>query len=132
MLQSVQSRLTDLRLRSNRSSSPSSEESSHGLTLERFIENHDLLLNGPALPRNTPSWEQARHPPLTDFKKVQNLAAICITHDFPTVEGLYAYIDQLDILDEERLRPGWDTYFMVSSSSMTSSTHFITEITCHS
>jgi dCMP deaminase len=107
--------LTDLRLRSNRSASTPSEDSSDGLTLEKFIENHDLLLNGPALPRNTPSWEQARHPPLTDFKKVQNLAAICITHDFPTVEGLYAYIDQLDILDEERLRPGWDTYFMVST-----------------
>lgn len=43
-----------------------------------------------------------------------NLATLSICNNFPTISSLYAYFDELDLLNEERLRPGWDTYFMVS------------------
>jgi hypothetical protein len=34
-------------------------------------------------------------------------------NDFDTEERLFVYLDELDLLNGERLRPGWDTYFMV-------------------
>jgi hypothetical protein len=45
-----------------------------------------------------------------------SLATVKVDNCFPGKEGLWAYLDSLDLLDEERLRPGWDTYFMVSPS----------------
>jgi dCMP deaminase len=45
-----------------------------------------------------------------------SLASVSICNNFPSLPGLYAFLAQLDLLDEERLRPGWDTYFMVSPS----------------
>jgi hypothetical protein len=36
-----------------------------------------------------------------------------VCNNFVSVELLHAYLDKLDLLDEERLRPGWDLYFMV-------------------
>jgi hypothetical protein len=51
---------------------------------------------------------------MTDFSRVMSLATVKVDNCFPTIEGLWAYLDTLNLLDEERLRPGWDTYFMVS------------------
>lgn len=51
---------------------------------------------------------------MTDFSRVMSLATIKVDNCFPSVEGLWTYLDTLNLLDEERLRPGWDTYFMVS------------------
>jgi hypothetical protein len=39
---------------------------------------------------------------------------VSVCNNLPSVPALYAYLDQLNLLDEERLRPGWDTYFMAS------------------
>lgn len=40
-------------------------------------------------------------------------AHIKINNRFPTLDELHLHLDQLNLLDEERLRPGWDLYFMV-------------------
>lgn len=85
---------------------------SSNLSLDSFIESHDALLSGPSLPTSLPPSTLAHHPQ-TDFKRVLNTANISICNNFPTVPALYAYLDELNLLDEERLRPGWDTYFMV-------------------
>lgn len=53
---------------------------------------------------------------MTDFARVMSLATIRVDNHYPTVEGLWHHLDSLDLMDEERLRPGWDTYFMVSPS----------------
>jgi hypothetical protein len=45
-----------------------------------------------------------------------SLASVSICNNFPSLPALYAFLAQLNLLDEERLRPGWDTYFMVSPS----------------
>ena len=39
-----------------------------------------------------------------------------IVNSFPTVPDLYDYLDELDLTNPERLRPGWDTYFMQLAS----------------
>lgn len=36
-----------------------------------------------------------------------------IFNDFDSFEQFHSYLEGLHILNEERLRPGWDTYFMV-------------------
>jgi dCMP deaminase len=77
------------------------------LSLEDFVDEHDLLLNGP--PRSSSSQHIE-----TDYKKVHNVATLQICNGHSTKDGLYTYLDGLDLLNEERLRPGWDTYFMVS------------------
>jgi hypothetical protein len=51
---------------------------------------------------------------MTDFSRVMSLATVKVDNCFPTIEGLWTYLESLNLLDEERLRPGWDTYFMVS------------------
>jgi dCMP deaminase len=51
---------------------------------------------------------------MTDFSRVMSLATVKVDNCFSSVEALWAYLDTLNLLDEERLRPGWDTYFMVS------------------
>lgn len=96
--------LSDLQLTSRRRT---------GLTLDSFIDDHDLLLNGPSRSDNVPLDVLAKHPQ-TDFRRIQAVATLQICNDFPSVDGLWAYLDQLDLMNEERLRPGWDTYFMVS------------------
>ena len=91
-----------------RSQTPTSQ----ALSLDQFIDAHDNLFNGPRLDPTTPLEIMAKHPQ-SDFRRVKALANVEIYNDFPTVDGLHAYLDGLDLLDEERLRPGWDQYFMV-------------------
>lgn len=81
------------------------------LTLKRFIEVHDTLHHGPAV---ASSSSLAKIHPQTDFARVMCLAGIKVINNHSTIEALWAYLDGLDLLDEERLRPGWDLYFMVS------------------
>lgn len=80
------------------------------MSLEEFVDEHDLLLNGPPRDRTATT-----SPSQTDYRKVQGLATLHLCNDFNDKEGLYSYLDGMDLLNEERLRPGWDTYFMVSS-----------------
>jgi dCMP deaminase len=41
-------------------------------------------------------------------------AHLTIMNDFDTILALEAHLDEVNLLDPERLRPGWDGYFMVS------------------
>jgi dCMP deaminase len=45
---------------------------------------------------------------------VLGAAALRISNGSPDLDGLYRHLDAINLLDEERLRPGWDLYFMVS------------------
>lgn len=70
-----------------------------GATLDAFIDIHDKLNYG--------------HGGMTDFARVMTLATIRVDNSFPTIDALWHHLDSLNLMDEERLRPGWDTYFMV-------------------
>ncbi|KIO31744.1 hypothetical protein M407DRAFT_14058 [Tulasnella calospora MUT 4182] len=38
-----------------------------------------------------------------------------VINHFETIEGLHNHLEDINILDQERLRPGWDSYFMTLS-----------------
>lgn len=81
------------------------------MTLDEFIDVHDKLHYGCS------SMGTGGKGEMTDFARVMALATIRVDNHYPTVEGLRHHLDSLDLMDEERLRPGWDTYFMVSQVS---------------
>lgn len=87
------------------------------MTLDEFVATHDILQNGPPLPLDLPASAFSHHPQ-TDFSRVMKLANVSICNNLPSIPALHAYLDQVNLLDEERLRPGWDTYFMVSFSDL--------------
>ncbi|KAL1411249.1 Deoxycytidine monophosphate (dCMP) deaminase [Vanrija albida] len=111
------------------------EKAKHpGLSLDSFVDAHDALLNGsPERPATeppsgllspTPTRPAAAavtrlptpSPAPTDLARVLALAQLTVFNRFGTVQGLYAHLDALDLLDEQRLRPGWDMYFMTLAS----------------
>ncbi|KAK4689951.1 dCMP deaminase, partial [Tremellales sp. Uapishka_1] len=75
------------------------------LDLDAFIDQHDQLLNGPS---------SSRHP--MDLRRLTDLANLTIHNNFSSIPSFYIHLDHLNLLDEERLRPGWDTYFMTLAS----------------
>ncbi|ODN89187.1 dCMP deaminase [Cryptococcus wingfieldii CBS 7118] len=85
------------------------------LSLEKFMTDHDALLHGP--PPQTSSLPTLAHMQLqSDFRRVLDLAHIQVNNNFADISALHWYLDRLDLLDEGRLRPGWDTYFMTLAS----------------
>ncbi|KAJ2502445.1 Deoxycytidine monophosphate (dCMP) deaminase [Coemansia sp. RSA 1972] len=50
-----------------------------------------------------------------NLKRVLASANVTITNTFAAVEDLYEYMDKIDLANGERLRPSWDTYFMLLS-----------------
>ena len=45
-------------------------------------------------------------------RDVKKLAHMHVVNNFDTIAALHVHLGQLDILNPERLRPGWDSYFM--------------------
>jgi len=43
---------------------------------------------------------------------VRSLVHVSVVNGFDTVGALYAHLDSLDLMDQVRLRPSWDSYFM--------------------
>lgn len=66
------------------------------ITLEEFIEKSDGLLF-------------CAENPLID---INNQAKVKIINTSNSVQGLYIKLSDLQLLDESRLRPSWDAYFM--------------------
>jgi len=46
--------------------------------------------------------------------RIADLVNINVINSFPNLQQLHAYLDILDLLNSEHLRPSWDSYFMVS------------------
>ncbi|KAJ1952669.1 Deoxycytidine monophosphate (dCMP) deaminase [Linderina pennispora] len=49
------------------------------------------------------------------LKRMLASANVSVTNTFGSVSELHEYLDKLDLLNSERLRPSWDTYFMLLS-----------------
>jgi dCMP deaminase len=108
------------------------------LDLETFIADHDALMEHlPALtpkvntgaqlssnrkdmsdipPSISPQATSATRQTSAGLKHALAYAQLQVMNNFASVQELEAYLDGLNLTDGERLRPGWDTYFMVSSS----------------
>ncbi|KAJ2870877.1 Deoxycytidine monophosphate (dCMP) deaminase [Coemansia aciculifera] len=50
-----------------------------------------------------------------NLKRVLSSANATIANTFATISDLHAHLNHLDLLNPERLRPSWDTYFMLLS-----------------
>jgi len=83
----------------------------HGtVSLDTFIQEHDRIMYGMT----------SRLPETPDFgyddsslHALRDLVNIHIINSFSSVAALHRHLDALDIMNPERLRPSWDTYFMV-------------------
>ncbi|OWZ67936.1 hypothetical protein AYX14_03324 [Cryptococcus neoformans] len=104
-----------LRVRFERERARAGEEG-RNITLEDFIDAHDSLLHGlpSAQIHALPALAQGQF--MSDFRRILTLAHVHVDNNFTDVSALNWYLDRLDLLDEERLRPGWDTYFMTLAS----------------
>ncbi|KAI0688667.1 cytidine deaminase-like protein [Cytidiella melzeri] len=73
-------------------------------TLERFVQEHDAHFYGARFGR-TPDG-------VSCLRNLRALVDVHVNNGFDTKEDLYEHLEDLDIINGERLRPGWDTYFM--------------------
>ncbi|KAI0756751.1 cytidine deaminase-like protein [Daedaleopsis nitida] len=97
------------------------EWSHSGYALEEFIKEHDIFYYGSSdHGQNTPNpttvsfeLQQASKVP---YRSLSTLAAVHVINSFETVADLYDHLEKINLLDTERLRPGWDTYFMQLAS----------------
>ena len=80
------------------------DDSRSAITLDDFIREDDMLNFGS-------SNSKAENGSLNSIDEYVNLR---IKNKFSTISELYKYLDRLDFLDPEHLRPSWDSYFMVS------------------
>ena len=93
----------------------------HHISLEKFVIDHDAEVHGRRLPRAQLHGRSSIH-------ELERLAHLRIDNPFQSVFDFHAHLDSLDLLNVDRLRPHWDTYFMVRarrfhSSSFTISPH---------
>ena len=46
---------------------------------------------------------------------LQQYVTLHVVNNFDNVAALHSYLDDINLLDGNRLRPSWDSYFMVMS-----------------
>ena len=80
------------------------KEEKETISLEEFVAAHDKRL-----------FETG-----ADLTRLIEVAHTTVVNRFEGLNGLHAHLDQANLLDEERLRPGWDMYFMVSARCVSS------------
>ncbi|EMD41966.1 hypothetical protein CERSUDRAFT_120846 [Gelatoporia subvermispora B] len=77
-----------------------------GISLEEFVQDHDYRIYGPSR-TVTPEASSS-----SSLQSLVDLISLRVVNAFDALSSLHAYLDELDLLNPERLRPGWDTYFM--------------------
>lgn len=74
------------------------------MTLEQFVEEHDQHFYGTPF-SNGPDTASS-------LGTLRTLIDLHVNNRFDRIEDYHTHLDNLDITNGERLRPGWDTYFM--------------------
>ena len=77
-------------------------------SLETFVADDDRVSYGPDSDHVTSAYLFAS----------QHLCHVNIINSFPKLEQLYSHLEVINLLDMDRLRPSWDSYFMVRASSL--------------
>ena len=85
------------------------------MSLDAFIIANDADVYGR---RNDPHSEdeiaesgQVEHP--SPLHSLQKYVTLHVVNNFDSVAALYSHLDDINLLDADRLRPSWDSYFMV-------------------
>ncbi|EKM61256.1 uncharacterized protein PHACADRAFT_204417 [Phanerochaete carnosa HHB-10118-sp] len=77
-------------------------------SLRTFVQEHDEHFYGPS--DSTSQYSQpATRPPL---RTLHHLVSLYVINSFDNLEEFHRHLESLDLANPERLRPGWDTYFM--------------------
>lgn len=78
------------------------------MDLEQFVEEDDRIEFGWGIGGSELVEENG-------LRALRRVVHIHISNIYPTAAQLHAHLDAINLLEPERLRPGWDTYFMVRS-----------------
>jgi len=81
----------------------------HHVSLEKFVIDHDAEVYG----RHLLKTQINGHSPIQELEKLVHLR---IDNSFQSIPDFHAHLDFLDLLNVDRLRPQWDTYFMVGTA----------------
>ncbi|KAG8710198.1 Deoxycytidine monophosphate (dCMP) deaminase [Ceratobasidium sp. 395] len=76
------------------------------VSLEEFIQQSDMERFGPQA--------DSTRDPLNEILKA--LPHVSVTNNFSSLPELHAHLDSLALRSTERVRPGWDDYFMLLAS----------------
>ncbi|KAJ1814627.1 Deoxycytidine monophosphate (dCMP) deaminase [Coemansia sp. RSA 2598] len=98
--------MVDLSLGTLAASPAGSKEAAMAVALKAETEPQPLM--SPVI-RNTSEAHEL------NLKRVLASANVSIANTFPTIEELHMYLDRIDLTNGERIRPSWDTYFMLLS-----------------
>jgi dCMP deaminase len=80
------------------------------ITLEQFVSQDDKAVHGYKTIHSSPETSLLQPTPLNDLRSLIHLRVV---NDFDSLDQLHTFLDDVNILDQDRLRPAWDTYFMV-------------------
>ncbi|KAH8080857.1 putative dCMP deaminase [Filobasidium floriforme] len=86
-------------------------EDEPSISLEDFVSQHDDLMNS-ATSREPTTSEIPTTTPKNCLRALMSHAHLTIMNSFETIPDLEKHLDEINLLDPERLRPGWDGYFM--------------------
>ncbi|KDQ63206.1 hypothetical protein JAAARDRAFT_119158 [Jaapia argillacea MUCL 33604] len=81
------------------------------LSLEEFVEENDQLVYGQG---QTPKTGEA--PNFSSLDSLRHSVNLHILNAFDTVAALHAHLEEINVVNPERVRPHWDTYFMTLAS----------------
>jgi dCMP deaminase len=79
--------------------------------LEAFIAADDHHSYG-GVSRHEPAEADAEERPT--LHALQSLVNLRVLNSFDTINAFHVHLNSLNLVNQERLRPGWDTYFMVN------------------
>lgn len=83
-------------------------------SLSDFIRTDDLEMhfNNVQMERDTGSGPVAVGQSMLSWSEMERMCKVRILNHFSTLQDLHEHLFRLDLTNPERLRPGWDTYFM--------------------
>lgn len=81
------------------------------IPLEAFVEEHDEYFYGHSQFATASAVTGGSQNP-DSAQGLNRLAHVHVTNNFRSISALHSHLDQLNILNPEILRPGWDSYFM--------------------
>ena len=76
---------------------------SRDVTLQQLVQEHDSLMYG--------HDEESQS---TAHQVLRRMTNVTVVNSFTSLDRLWAYLDRLYLSNPDRLRPQWDTYFMVN------------------
>ncbi|KAK2461544.1 hypothetical protein APHAL10511_006007 [Amanita phalloides] len=77
-------------------------------TLEDFVREDDRIVFG-GKGYDRPRLASSLH-------ELRDLIGLQITNSFQTLSSFESYLEDINMLDSEHIRPGWDAYFMILAS----------------